>query len=257
MPTSRRNLLPPSSGQKGDCGKGAMDIGWGWQGDRSPEQTEGGKENFVHFPLYFFHALQPVLLKCWYLPYYGVASLMSCVCLCWINAEYCSWYVQRLEAENYSILYNFNQLFKGHMRFVSEFCNIIKLNVTFLCVSCGIFKMVSTVLIYSYCDRGQLSAHGKHVFSLKLHSNLLFFLKEDSFCVTFKCWACLARMAELYPVYCGNNVAPSSVNDVEHCIIIRQTVTKTKLNPVALVRERTLRTERPSLVGEVSANFCG
>jgi hypothetical protein len=28
-------------------------------------------------------------------------------------------------------------------------------------------------------------------------------------------------------------------------------------NSVALVRERTIPTERPSLVGEVSANFCG
>jgi len=32
---------------------------------------------------------------------------------------------------------------------------------------------------------------------------------------------------------------------------------KTKLNSVALVRERTIRTERPPPVGEVSANFCG
>ena len=31
---------------------------------------------------------------------------------------------------------------------------------------------------------------------------------------------------------------------------------KTKLNSVALVRERTIPTERPP-VGEVSANFCG
>ena len=31
--------------------------------------------------------------------------------------------------------------------------------------------------------------------------------------------------------------------------------TKTKLNSVALVRERTIPTERPPLVGEVSANF--
>jgi hypothetical protein len=30
-----------------------------------------------------------------------------------------------------------------------------------------------------------------------------------------------------------------------------------KLNSVALVRERTIPTERPPLVGEVSANFCG
>ena len=34
-----------------------------------------------------------------------------------------------------------------------------------------------------------------------------------------------------------------------------QTKTKTKLNSVALVRERTIPTERPPPVGEVSANF--
>jgi hypothetical protein len=32
---------------------------------------------------------------------------------------------------------------------------------------------------------------------------------------------------------------------------------KLKLNSVALVRERTIPTERPPLIGEVSANFCG
>jgi hypothetical protein len=32
---------------------------------------------------------------------------------------------------------------------------------------------------------------------------------------------------------------------------------KTKLNSMALVRERTIPTERPPPVGEVSANFCG
>ena len=32
---------------------------------------------------------------------------------------------------------------------------------------------------------------------------------------------------------------------------------QTKLNSVALVRERTIPTERPPPVGEVSANFCG
>ena len=32
---------------------------------------------------------------------------------------------------------------------------------------------------------------------------------------------------------------------------------KTKLNSVALVRERSIPTERPPPVGEVSANFCG
>jgi hypothetical protein len=34
-------------------------------------------------------------------------------------------------------------------------------------------------------------------------------------------------------------------------------IPKTKLNSVALVRERTIPTERPPLVGEVSANVCG
>jgi hypothetical protein len=32
---------------------------------------------------------------------------------------------------------------------------------------------------------------------------------------------------------------------------------KTKLNSVALVRKRPIPTERPQLVGEVKANFCG
>jgi hypothetical protein len=32
---------------------------------------------------------------------------------------------------------------------------------------------------------------------------------------------------------------------------------KIKLNSVTLVRERTIPTERPTLVGKVSANFCG
>jgi hypothetical protein len=34
-------------------------------------------------------------------------------------------------------------------------------------------------------------------------------------------------------------------------------LTKTKLNSVAVVRKRTIPIERPSLVGEVSANLCG
>jgi hypothetical protein len=35
------------------------------------------------------------------------------------------------------------------------------------------------------------------------------------------------------------------------------TIHKTKLNSVALVREPTIPTEQPPLVGEVSAKFCG
>ena len=54
---------------------------------------------------------------------------------------------------------------------------------------------------------------------------------------------------------------------MSNCIIIPNTqkkywaqsvcFTKLKLNSVALVRERTIPTERPPPVGEVSANFCG
>jgi hypothetical protein len=39
--------------------------------------------------------------------------------------------------------------------------------------------------------------------------------------------------------------------------IIRTNLLKLKLNSMALVRERTIPTERPPPVGEVSANFCG
>ena len=56
-----------------------------------------------------------------------------------------------------------------------------------------------------------------------------------------------------------------------YCIILRELLVSTllsytnvsmqllvtKLNSVALVRERTIPTERPPPVGEVSANFCG
>jgi hypothetical protein len=40
------------------------------------------------------------------------------------------------------------------------------------------------------------------------------------------------------------------------CECMNSSKTKTKLNTVALVRERTISTERPLLAGKVSANFC-
>ena len=47
----------------------------------------------------------------------------------------------------------------------------------------------------------------------------------------------------------------------EECARLREGVPyvkkKLKLNSVALVRERTIPTERPPPVGELSANFCG
>jgi len=51
----------------------------------------------------------------------------------------------------------------------------------------------------------------------------------------------------------SNNLTNSVVAEVE----VLNVKKKTKLNSVALVRERTIPTERPPLVGEVSANFCG
>jgi len=38
---------------------------------------------------------------------------------------------------------------------------------------------------------------------------------------------------------------------------VNYTHAQTKLNSVVLVRKRTIPTERPPPVGEVSANFCG
>jgi hypothetical protein len=50
--------------------------------------------------------------------------------------------------------------------------------------------------------------------------------------------------------------------DVLFCLIVKRGLslqgrTQVKLNSVALVRKRTMPTERPPLVDEVSANFCG
>jgi hypothetical protein len=41
------------------------------------------------------------------------------------------------------------------------------------------------------------------------------------------------------------------IEQIEHCAYIL------KLNSVAIVRKRTVLTERPPLFGEVSANLCG
>ena len=56
------------------------------------------------------------------------------------------------------------------------------------------------------------------------------------------------------------STSPSkNIPELTHSYNLRTRVgtTKTKLNSVALVRERTIPTERPPPVGEVSANFCG
>jgi hypothetical protein len=55
------------------------------------------------------------------------------------------------------------------------------------------------------------------------------------------------------------NPIPSYLSKIKCNIVHPPTSwsTKLKLNSVALVRKRTIATERPPLVGEVSANFCG
>ena len=58
-----------------------------------------------------------------------------------------------------------------------------------------------------------------------------------------------------------NNYPPDLIyRRDDRSIVVRlpaEDIYKLKLNSVALVRERTIPTERPLPVGEVSANFCG
>jgi hypothetical protein len=61
----------------------------------------------------------------------------------------------------------------------------------------------------------------------------------------FKRSTCMA----LYKKFCGTSTQQWLLWQVPEAI--------KKLNSVAWVRERTMPTERPPLVGELSANFCG
>jgi hypothetical protein len=61
----------------------------------------------------------------------------------------------------------------------------------------------------------------------------------------------------------GYNMITVQKNTYGHCIAIQgrsayaqKIIMPTKLNSVALIRKRTIPTERP-LLGEVSAKFCG
>jgi hypothetical protein len=49
----------------------------------------------------------------------------------------------------------------------------------------------------------------------------------------------------------------SSIDWVELNRFLPEDGTKRKTNSVVLIRKRTIPTERPPYVGEVSANFCG
>jgi hypothetical protein len=54
------------------------------------------------------------------------------------------------------------------------------------------------------------------------------------------------------PIKINKNLT-AEVSGWKNCI----TLYKKKVNSVAVVRKRTIPTERPPLVGEVSANLCG
>jgi hypothetical protein len=57
-------------------------------------------------------------------------------------------------------------------------------------------------------------------------------------------------------LYCC--VFAAAVCLLSRCLKMGLSVTiKLKLNSVTLIRKRTIPTERPPLVGEVSAKFCG
>jgi len=57
--------------------------------------------------------------------------------------------------------------------------------------------------------------------------------------------------------YCGPYLPLRKTNLNTNNVILSTKQTKTELNSVALVRTRTIPTERPPPVSEVSANFCG
>ena len=91
------------------------------------------------------------------------------------------------------------------------------------------------------------------------------FLHRCSSLVEIICDFILTFLRNARSVYKTNkrkNCPPKSSHFTIHRTVgLRQQVqhnhhTK-KLNPVALVRKRTIPTERPPPVGEVSANFCG
>jgi hypothetical protein len=72
-----------------------------------------------------------------------------------------------------------------------------------------------------------------------------------------------------HPLYSGSSeLTGPEKSDIDGTVInsdLQQAIaelsekgsSESKLNSVTLVRKRTIPTERPPLVGEVSANFCG
>ena len=80
-----------------------------------------------------------------------------------------------------------------------------------------------------------LDCHSQAKEDPKIHSNIV---------TSDICWFHSHDPQMKQQLHVGQSSSPHPIKDI-------------KLNSVALVRERTILTERPPLVGEVSANFCG
>ena len=84
-------------------------------------------------------------------------------------------------------------------------------------------------------SRLSLDCHFQAKEDPKIHSNIV---------TSDICWFHSHDPQMKQQLHVGQSSSPHPIKDI-------------KLNSVALVRERTILTERPPLVGEVSANFCG
>jgi hypothetical protein len=71
------------------------------------------------------------------------------------------------------------------------------------------------------------------------------------------CKQTAALIQGLYRKTGKNNRINEDITEILQINTTYQPKLKTKLNSMALARERTIPTERPPPVGEVSANFCG
>jgi hypothetical protein len=98
--------------------------------------------------------------------------------------------------------------------------------------------------------------------TLSIHVNDIHYVSRSNICTYFKNTLCKTWMMHPMPQMFVNKLL---IVCQKHCFFlfsqphqnVLQLSQQTKLNSVALARKRTMRTERPPLVGELSANFCG
>jgi hypothetical protein len=125
---------------------------------------------------------------------------------------------------------------------------------------------------YRFCSKSELICfHPQYencVGSLDLNTTPHFYLCDEWVNNYYQCPICLFRINCLsFQTVVNRNKSDTSVHDPP-VIILRYigcrpytnsvtTLYKLKLNSMVWVRERTIPTERPPLVGEVIANLCG